>query len=297
MLEHRARHVLVEQRSLGGGVVGAEQVVAGDGEDDCGHDRGRAETCEQPVTVDASPQAALVHDDRDRRDHEQDRELCACEHRKHETGECERVGALRRLLDGALEHVHGPEKRGIGGGLRQHERREDQPRDEHRQRSGGVRPDMPADESPGDQVRGHRGGRHQDRVQRVCAREPVRHEPVARDRAQQDRVQLVRLRHAHAVQRGQRRARAGHAEREPLVEQLVRHHEPVDDPAGRDREGGRGCGPDHEYRNEVGRAARQLRCSTGWQRKTAGSRWRFRPPCRPAQSRLRAPESLDGAST
>ena len=70
----------------------------------------------------------------------------------------------------------------------------------------------------------------------VCGDEARRHVAVPVHRREQHRVELVDVRDHLAPELGQQRAGLGDGDRKPLVEQLVGHHEPVDDPRRRLRQ-------------------------------------------------------------
>jgi hypothetical protein len=91
--------------------------------------------------------------------------------------------------------------------------------------------------------------------------EVVRHEPVQEHRGNEDRIELREAVHPDAVHPRQRQMRVGDRDREPLVEQLVGHHEPVVDPRGDEREHRRKRDPEREdreaaaHRRSLGRAS------------------------------------------
>ncbi len=247
MLEERARKAGADNRPLCCGVVRPEYVVPGKRRGDRCHDSHRSHAREQSMSRDAPADAAFPERDRDESHDDQERELGACDDGEPDPGDRTRIPKQRRLVDRPQEQVHRPHEGRIGNGLREDERRQHEPRHENGQRGRSVGAHASGERASGDEVGGDRRRRHEHRVERVGPQEERGYEAVACDRSEQHRVQLVRRRHAYAAQHRERRTGAGDAEREPLVEQLVAHHEPVDDPSRRDRDCDCRAAPDREH--------------------------------------------------
>ena len=160
----------------------------------------------------------------------------------------EHVVPARRRGDRELDREHGPEERRIGGDLGEQERREDDPRQADREQRDAYATQPPAGHAAREQERRDAGRAHHPGVHRVRVVRAVGHEPVAEGRCDQERIELVQVRDQLAVHARERRAELRHADREPLVEQLVRHHEPVDDACRERREDEREPRPEREER-------------------------------------------------
>ncbi len=170
------------------------------------------------------------------------------EGREHEPGQGEHVVSQARSGRCSLQCQDRPEERGIRGHLRQEERCEDQPRHGDGQRRDHVGRQPPSRHMARQEVRGDRRGGHDVGVQHVGVVQRGGDVAVAIHRRDQQGVELIHARNEHTVHPRQRGSRARDADREPLVEQLVGHHEPVGDPAGDRGERAAQCQPEHDQR-------------------------------------------------
>ena len=147
------------------------------------------------------------------------------------------TSVVHRLRSTAcVEREQRPAEGRVGDDLGEQERREHDPRDRDAQRSDPERDEPPDPDPAREQEDRDRGRRDQERVQPVGALEARGHVAVAEHRRDQHRVELVDVRDQLAVQPRQQRARLRDRDREPLVVELVRHHEPVLHPRRRERE-------------------------------------------------------------
>ena len=104
-----------------------------------------------------------------------------------------------------------------------------------------------------------RSRRDQECVQLVRAGEARRDVTVAVKRRDQDRIELVDVRHQLAVQPWQQGAGLRDRDGEPLVVELVRHHEPVLHPRRRERENPAQEECDGDHRGAVDQVTRPHR--------------------------------------
>ena len=148
--------------------------------------------------------------------------------------EGEQVVASRRGGDRRLHREHGPDERRVRRDLGQQERREQDPRHHDREQGDGVRDPAPSGHPSRKQVGRDAGRRHDPGVQRVRGPEAVLHVAPAERGRDEHGVELVERRDELAAYPRQHRQVPRHADRPPLVQQLVRHREPVGD-SRRDR--------------------------------------------------------------
>ena len=124
----------------------------------------------------------------------------------------------------------------IGNDLGEQERRERDPGNGHAQRARPEREQPPEPDPAREQKDRDRGGGDQKRVQPMRPREARGDVAVAEQRRDQHRVELVDVRDELPVQPRQQRAGLRDRDRQPLVVELVGHHEPVLHPRRREGE-------------------------------------------------------------
>ena len=190
----------------------------------------------------------LLEDDRGREHEDEDEELRPGERRERDPEQGEHVVQDARYDRRALQREHRPEEGRIGRDLGEQEGREDDPGHAHREQRDEVGGGASVSDAACEEEGGHRRGGHDVRVQDVRRVQRRRHVPVRERGRDQQRVELARVRDQHAVHVRKRRVQVRDADREALVEELVGHHEPVDDApcdrrqADREPEPERDCG-------------------------------------------------------
>ena len=268
VLERQLEQAEVDAHVLGRDRVGAEQLRAladRDGPEDDEQQRTEEEDEGAPGPPEVGRRTArsrLQHrlrDDRDDEHAEEHDELRPREHGDTDRGEREQVGRPRLARDGVRQRQQRPAERRIGDDLGEQERREHDPGNGDAQRSGPERDQPPEPDPASEQEDRDRRRRDQERVQPVGALEARRHVPVAEQRRDQHRVELVDVRDQLAVQPRQQRAGLRDRDGEPLVVELVRHHEPVLHPRRREREDPAEEECDGDHRGPVEEVARPHR--------------------------------------
>ena len=268
MLERQLEEPEIDAHVLGRDRVGAEQLRAL-------ADRDRAEDDEQqsteqddegapcPPEVGRRPARRRVQhrlgDDRDHEHAEEDDELRPREHGDTDRAEREQVRLPRLARHRVRQRQECPAEGRIGNDLGEQERRERDPGNGHAQRSRPEREQPPEPDPAREQKDRNRRGGDQERVQPVRPREARGDVAVAEQRRDQHRVELVDVRDELPVQPRQQRAGLRDRDRQPLVVELVGHHEPVLHPRRREGENPAEKECDGDHRGAVDEVTRPHR--------------------------------------
>jgi hypothetical protein len=229
---------------------------SGGGESDGGHgdhaegDGEQIVPPEQAANAPLAP-AELVPDHRKREHGEQHEQLPAREVCECDGGERDEVVAPRRRHGRTLNGEERPDRGRVGGDLRHHHRGEDDPGHgdgecRREVRSGAPPGHAPREEEGGDARRGHDPG-----VRKVDRPDIVGQEPVPEERRDQEGIELRVALDVDAVDARHERVRAGDADREPLVAELVVLREPVERACRQCRERRRRTDPEHPEEDDV----------------------------------------------
>ncbi len=226
--------------------------------------------------VDALEQRLRRHGDGE--DDQEHRELRPGEDREPDRAESNRIPPGRLPLHRNAQRQDRPAEGGIGDDLREQERRQHDPGHRDREACNPQAREPPDVDLPREEI--HRNGRrdHHERVQPVRRDQAGRNVAVPVDEAQEDGIELVDVVDRLTAQPREQRARLGDGDPEPLVEELVRHHVPVDDarrclrqhpPRPDDQRAERRRGPDsapsgRKPRNGVAHAAHRTRQRLCW---------------------------------
>jgi hypothetical protein len=234
----------VEPQVLRGHRVRTEQARAlsgRDGDED-DHEQRRVERNERPTRppqTGGRPTARRQQgfcENGDGQHREQHDELRPREHGDPDRGERDRIPHPGLPLDRVHERKQRPAGAGIGDDLREQERRERDPRHGDREAAADHSQNRAHADPAREQVDGDRRGCDHERVQAVRALEARRHVAASVHRREQDGIELVHVRDHLAVDARQQRTGLRDRDGEPLVVELVRHHEPVLHPRRRERQ-------------------------------------------------------------
>ena len=195
----------------------------------------------------------LEEEQGERQGQPEDGELGAGKERQREASEREEVVPARGGGDRALHPEHSPEERRIGRHLREQVGRIDDRRDHDREHGEQVSGPVVMGDATREQEGRDAGGGHDPGVEDVRLVQVVRDQAGAEDRRDQQWIELAEARDQIAAQVWQGCQVAGAVDRQPLVHELVGHHEPVADAAGHRGEPGREHDPDR--RQHEGRVA------------------------------------------
>ena len=171
------------------------------------------------------------HQSERQHEHEHD-ELGAHEEREADACERERVAPSGRPRQTPLHPEERQDEGGIRGDLGEEKGGIDHPRHSDREKRRQGRHPALAAHVPREEKGRHARGAHEERAKYVSRHQIAVDAPVDEERREDQRVELVDAVHDRPVELGQRRAGPRDADRQPLVQKLVGHHEPVGDTTG-----------------------------------------------------------------
>ena len=224
------------------------------------------------------PPRPAVHQDRDRENEREDHQLRTRTDRQHDCDSRQRVVSLRRCRDRDVDRQQRAREQRVGDHVRQQQRGECHPRHDSREHRRDDAGPNGARHTHREHVHRQHSRRHHERVCNMDGVETLADRAMGEERRDQQRIHLVERRHQLVMDMRQRRAQPGDAEREPLVEQLVRHHQPVGN-AGRQHGQPRPERKPHDKRDHplhapplIAETGGEQRCRVGMFRQTERSR-------------------------